>query len=269
MSDPDDSAGSNDPAAYNQRAWDHQVTIRNRWTVPVNSEQIARARAGEWNIVLTPCLPVPKSWLEPIAGKKILCLASGGGQQGPILSAAGGNVTVFDLSDQQLAQDRRVAEREGLSLQTVQGDMRDLATFDDQTFDLIVHPCSNTFVPDVRPVWREAFRVLKPGGAILSGFCNPLLFVFDWDKSRQGKLEVRHSIPYSDQTDLTKSELEKLESDREPLCFGHTLEDQIGGQLDAGLVMTGLYEDRWGSEDEPLDRHIASFIATRSVRPIL
>jgi 2-polyprenyl-3-methyl-5-hydroxy-6-metoxy-1,4-benzoquinol methylase len=70
----------------------------------------------------------------------VLCLASGGGQQGPILAAAGARVTVFDNSPQQLAQDRFVARREGLTLETVEGDMRDLSVFADVSFDLIVHP---------------------------------------------------------------------------------------------------------------------------------
>src|SRR5205085_1973198 len=100
-------------------------------------------------------------WFPPVAGLEVLCLASGGGQQGPILAAAGARVTVFDNSPNQLAQDRLVADREGLALETVRGDMADLAAFPDARFDLIVHPCSNMFVPDVRPVWREAFRVLR------------------------------------------------------------------------------------------------------------
>src|SRR5580658_7124734 len=98
----------------------------------------------------------------------MLCLASGGGQQGPILAAAGANVTVFDNSPAQLAQDRLVAEREGLVIETVQGDMANLCVFKDARFDLIIHPVSNVFVPDVKPVWREAYRILKPGGALLS-----------------------------------------------------------------------------------------------------
>ena len=108
----------------------------------------------------------------------MLCLASGGGQQGPILSAAGADVTVFDNSPQQLAQDQMVANRDELNLQTIQGDMADLSAMESDRFDLVFHPCSNTFVPDVNPVWRECYRVLKKGGTMISGFCNPVLFLF-------------------------------------------------------------------------------------------
>ena len=80
---------------------------------------------------------------------------------------------MFDNSPQQLARDRLVAEREGLEIRTVQGDMRDLSAFADASFDLVFHPVSNLFCPEVRPVWREAYRVLRQGGILLAGFMNP------------------------------------------------------------------------------------------------
>src|SRR6185503_3270622 len=127
-----------------------------------------RAKAGTWQVILTPKLPVPHSWLGEIRGKSVLCLASGGGQQAPILSAAGAKVTSFDLSDEQLAKDRLVADRDGLQLKCVHGDMADLSCFANDSFDLIFHPASNVFVPDVEPVWRECHRVLRRGGSLLS-----------------------------------------------------------------------------------------------------
>jgi SAM-dependent methyltransferase len=160
---------------YNRQAWDRQVGRGNPYTIPVSNEEIARARKGDWSISLTPTKPVPPDWFPPLGGVDVLCLASGGGQQGPILAAAGAKVTVFDNSPAQLAQDRLVADRDGLVIETVQGDMADLSVFPDARFDLIIHPVSNVFVPDVKPVWREAFRVLKPGGALLKGFMNPCI----------------------------------------------------------------------------------------------
>ena len=114
---------------------------------------MARAREGVWTIVLTPTKPVPSGWFPNLNGLDVLCLASGGGQQGPILAAAGARVTVFDNSPGQLARDRIVAEREGLAIETVLGDMADLSAFPKARFDLIVHPVSNIFAPEIRPVW--------------------------------------------------------------------------------------------------------------------
>src|SRR5688572_1989939 len=165
-----------DIRAYNRHAWDRNVEKGDPWTIPVSPEIIAAACQGEVSILLTPAKPVPRNWFPPLSGCQVLCLASGGGQQAPTLAAAGARVTVLDNSPNQLAQDQFVAERESLELTTVEGDMRDLSMFRDESFDLIVHPCSNMFVPEVRPVWREAFRVLRPGGVMLAGFFNSAFF---------------------------------------------------------------------------------------------
>jgi SAM-dependent methyltransferase len=254
-----------DVLSYNRRAWDRQVEKGNRWTVPVGTDVIAAARRGDWQLVLTPTRPVPAGWFPALAGLDVLCLASGGGQQGPVLAAAGAAVTVLDNSPAQLARDRLVAEREGLRLRTVQGDMADLSAFPEGGFGLVFHPCSNCFVPDVRPVWREAFRVLRPGGVLLAGFCNPALYVFDDALAEKGELVVRHAVPYSDLASLTDQERRRYLEKDEPLVFGHTLEDQLGGQLDAGFVLAGLYEDR--DPAHPLARFLPTFMATRAVKP--
>lgn len=249
---------------YNRRAWDRAVARRSEWTVPVSPETIAAARLGDWQIILTPTKPVPRTWFPDLAGCDVLGLASGGGQQGPILAAAGARVTVLDNSPRQLTQDRYVADREGLTLTTVEGDMADLSCFDDASFDLIVHPCSNLFVPDVRPVWREAYRVLRPGGVLMAGFCNPVLFIFDAGLADEGVLQVRHKLPYADLTHLTAEERQRYIDEEQPLEFGHTLEDQIGGQLDAGFRLTGFYEDGWPGVT--LAEYMSIFMATRAVK---
>lgn len=256
---------SDEVRRYNARAWDKAVERASRWTTPVAPEEVAAARAGDWRIVLTPTRAVPRAWFPALVGADVLCLAGGGGQQGPILAAAGAHVTVFDNSPQQLAQDRFVARRDNLDLRTIEGDMRDLSIFAAATFDLIVHPTSNLFVPDVRPVWRECFRVLRPGGVLLAGFCNPVLYLFDQELADEGVLQVRHTLPYSDLTSLTEAERAVYLDELQPLEFGHTLTDQIGGQLDAGFVLTGLYEDVWPGMK--VNEYTPTYIATRAVKP--
>lgn len=245
-----------DTKRWNREAWDRQVRDGNRWTVPVTPDEIARARHGSWSVLLTPTKPVPRAWFPAsLSGARILGLASGGGQQCPLFAAAGAIVTSFDASPAQLARDQEVAVREELAIDTREGDMRDLSAFADASFDLVFHPCSNCFCESIRPVWREAFRVLRPGGALLSGFCNPIQYAVGEDKT---DLRVKHAIPYSD---VAAGRI----IEGEPVEFGHSLEDQIGGQLDAGFHLTGLFEDT--DPSRPLAPFLPEFIATRALKP--
>ena len=254
-----------DVRRYNREKWDLQVEHGNPWTIPCSPEVISQARKGEWSVLLTEQRTVPRSWFpNDLHGVDILCLASGGGQQGPILAAAGGNVTVFDNSPRQLDQDRMVARREGLGLITVEGDMRDLSVFNDGCFDLVFNPVSNVFCPEVRPVWREAFRVLRLGGVLLAGFGNPCMFIFDYPLAERGVFKVKYPLPF-DATQLSEEERHREFGDESPLEFNHSLEEQIGGQLEAGFLLIGLYEDK---QDSALGKYIPAYIATRAIKPM-
>ena len=253
-----------DVRGYNREAWDRQVEDGNQWTVPVGPEVIEAARHGRWEVLLTDTKPVPREWFPEMAGADILCLASGGGQQAPTFAAAGATVTVLDNSPKQLAQDAFVAERESLEIKTVQGDMRDLSAFADEAFDLVFHPVSNLFVPEVEPVWNEAFRVLREGGALLAGFLNPAVYVFDLADST-GEVRVRYELPYADATSKDEQELGLQMERGEPLEFSHTLEEQIGGQIRAGFLISGFYEDRY--RDDPIAAYMPTFVATRAIKP--
>jgi SAM-dependent methyltransferase len=255
---------------HNRLAWDGQVEVGNPWTIPISTEEVQAARHGHWQILLTPSKPVPREWFPDLRELVALCLASGGGQQGPILAATGAEVTVLDNSPLQLAQDRYVANRESLYIDTVEGDMADLSMFADETFGLVVHPVSNCFAPEIRPVWLEAFRVLRRGGVLLAGFANPVRYLFDWELAdRTALLQVKYSLPYSDIESLPEEEKRQYLEDGEPFEFSHTLEDQIGGQIDAGFVITGFYEDSYaGTEDDVVSRYMRTFIATRAIKPL-
>ncbi len=253
-----------DIRGYNREAWDREVERGNEWTVPVGEDVIEAARRGQWEVVLTNTKPVPREWFPDLEGADVLCLASGGGQQAPIF-AAGANVTVLDNSPRQLAQDRFVAERDSLALRTVEGDMADLSMFAEDSFDLIFHPVSNLFVPEVRPVWAEALRVLRHGGVLLAGFINPACFIFDRELADRGELRVRHALPYADATSLSEEEIERQIDRGAPLEFSHALENQIGGQLEAGFVISGLYEDR--HRDDALAAYMPTCIVTRAIKP--
>lgn len=160
-----------------------------------------------------------------------------------------------------------MAEREGLSVRCVQGDMMDLSRLDAEAFDVVFHPASNVFVPDVLPVWNGAFRVLRPGGALLAGFMNPALFLFDHEAAEaSGELRVKYPLPYSDLQSLSPADLQRKLESGEPLEFSHSLAAQIGGQIAAGFSITGFYEDHWLDDSWLFSRYSPVAMATRAAK---
>ncbi|MCL2557741.1 MAG: class I SAM-dependent methyltransferase [Treponema sp.] len=237
------------------------------WGRPLSARECAEARAGRWDVVLTPCKPVPKDWFPPFPGARILGLASGGGQQMPVFALLGASCVVMDLSDRQLESERLVARREGYAIDVVKADMTKRFPFEDCAFDLIFHPVSNCYVEDVYHVWRECYRVLRPGGILLSGLDNGINYLFD-EYARP--LTVVNSLPY---TPLKNpSLLEKPLKNHDGIQFSHTFDEQIGGQIKAGFVIAGAYEDLNGpcddgdTQDATRAFGIPAFWATRAIK---
>ncbi|MGE8555392.1 MAG: class I SAM-dependent methyltransferase [Chryseobacterium jejuense] len=252
---------------HNESAWNKQALEQNEWSQAVSTELINEAKEGKWEVHLTP-KPLNKAWLGEIKGKKILCLASAGGQQAPVLAAVGAEVVVFDISEEQLRQDERVAERDGLSLKTVQGDMRDLSAFDDESFDIVFHPISNHYVEDVNPVWREAYRVLKKGGSLLASFFNPVVFVAERNPQDMvdGIIRPKYTLPYADIRDLNQEQIARKMENQETLVFGHTLSDLMGGQMKAGFVIEDFTEEMQPHPRFLIDKFLPTFMATKAVK---
>jgi len=252
----------------NQAAWDQAAERGNPYAQPVSAEEVAAARQGRWRIHLSDIKAVPQEWLGDVTGRRILCLAGGGGQQAPLLAAAGAEVTVIDASTGQLAQDRAVADRQGLHLTTVQGDMADLSMFDDEQFDAIVNPVSTLFVPNLTPVWRECHRTLSPGGTLLTGFLNPDEFVFDSEAlDDRGEFVVRYPLPYIEHETLSAPGVAARQAAGDMFHFSHTMDAQLGGIIAAGFVITGFYEDRRPESDgNPICRYLPSYFVVRAER---
>src|SRR5437879_3824494 len=106
----------------------------------------------------------PEGRLDDLAGKNVLCLAGGGGRQSAMFALLGAQVTVLDLSQEQLQRDREVARHYSFPIETVQGDMRDLSCFQEAAFDIVWHPYSINFIPDVQVVFRQVARILRRDG---------------------------------------------------------------------------------------------------------
>lgn len=242
----------------NSEVFDRWVEEGWEWGQPISHEIYEKATNGEWSLVLTPTKPVPKEWFGEINGAKILGLASGGGQQMPIFTALGAKCTVLDYSEKQLLSEIEVAKRENYDIATIKADMTKPLPFEDESFDLIFHPVSNCYVEDVVPIWKECYRVLKRGGILLAGLDNGINFIFDDEET---KLSLK--LPFNPLRD--KDQYEKSMKNDWGIQFSHTIEEQIGGQLQAGFILTDIFQDTNGS-GRLHEFNVPTFYATRAIK---
>ena len=228
------------------------------WGQPIDHETFEKAKNNDWSVVLTPTKPVPKEWFCEMKGAKVLGLASGGGQQMPIFSALGAECTVLDYSEKQLQSEKEVAKRESYEINLVKADMTKPLPFEDEAFDLVFHPVSNCYIEDVVHVWKECYRILKKGGILLAGLDNGINFIFDDEEEK-----LMNKLPFNPLKD--KELYEKSLKNDWGIQFSHTIEEQIGGQLQAGFILTDIFEDING-QGRLHDFNVPTFYATRAVK---
>lgn len=243
----------------NSQVIDRWVEEGWEWGVPITHEVYENAKNGNWDVVLTPTKPVPHSWFGDLERKKVLGLASGGGQQMPIFASLGAQCTVLDYSQKQLDSEAMVAQREGYEIEIIKADMTQPLPFPDNSFDLIFHPVSNCYIEKVEPVFAECYRILKPGGVLLCGLGNEVNYLVNEEET-----VISTAMPFNP---LINEDQRKLLEDEDcGMQFSHNMEEQIGGQLKAGFLLTDLYGDTNG-EGRLHEMNIETYIATRAVKP--
>lgn len=252
----------------NRQAWNKATAERCLWVRPVSKETIDRAKTGDWEVSLAGPRTVPDHWFGNIENCAILCLGSGGGQQAPVLAAAGASVTSLDISDKQLRRDQEMSDEHALGINCVQGTMTDLSRFAKNSFDAIFNPVSITYIDDLESLWRECQRVLKPGGRLMVGTINPYSFLFEENEGDGDEgLIARYALPYIEEDVLSADEVRQAIARNMIFCRSHTLEDIIGGQARAGFAITDFIESRRTDARAPsINRLCSTYFATLSIR---
>jgi len=221
---------------HNRRAWDSLVRERQRHTKPARDDDFANALSTI----------NADGWLgASITGKRVLCLASGGGRQSALYAAAGAIVTVVDLSPAMLALDREVAAERRLNIRVVETSMDDLSMFAAREFDLVVQPVSTCYVPNIMRVYREVARVTAPGGLYISQHKQPASLQADVRPSTRGYELIE---PYYREGPLP-AVVDSPHREPGTLEYLHRWEELLGGLCRAGFVIEDLVEPRHAKDD--------------------
>lgn len=222
---------------FNQERWEALAQAGIAYARPMLDLDVEAARA----------LVDPYGFLGDVAGKEVLCLAASGGQQSAAFALLGARVTVIDFSATQLARDRLAAEHYGVTVHTVQGDIRDLSAFADGGFAVVWQAHSLNFVPDAAPVFDGVARVLCPGGFYRLDCSNPFVMGADEAWTGAGYALTR---PYVDGARLAfedsawefedaEGQVQRVEGPHE---FRHTLGSLLNGLIGRGFALLGLWE---------------------------
>lgn len=237
-------------AQYNKQQWEQLAGAGVEYARPMLDLDADAARS-----MLDPYSMIDR-YLGDVPGRDVLCLAAGGGQQSVAFALLGANVTVFDLSETQLVQDRLAAEHYGVHIDVVQGDMRDLRAFDEDSFDIVYQAYSINFVPHVPPVHAEVARTLRSNGLYRLDWHNPFTQAID-DESWTGEGYLLSHF-YEDGRDMTEffphwdvtgpdGRVTKIASPHE---YVHALSTMINSLVAQGFVLIHASEDA-GSEAQP------------------
>ncbi len=214
----------------NRRAWDDRVR-QGKWYVDTATDAdflhpLAAADPGHW-------------LAGDVAGRRLLCLAAGGGRHGPLFAAAGARVTVVDLSPAMLDLDRRVATARGLQVHTVEASMDELSALAAAAFDIVVQPVSTCYVPDIIEVYRQVARVTAPGGIYLSQHKQPTSLQSDYDPAARAYVLKE---PYYRQGALPPAAAESLHREAGTVEYLHRWEELLGGMCRNGFHIEGVGE---------------------------
>ncbi len=240
-----------DDHSHNRSAWDRLAKKQDRLAKPARDVDFENPLAS----VDGP------GWLGgDIRGKTVLCLAAGGGRQGPIYAAAGAMVTVVDISSAMLELDRQVATERGINFRTIEASMDDLSALMNEEFDIVIQPVSTCYVPDLRPVFSEVARVTKPGGIYISQHKQPV--------SLQTSIEpdngsYRIEEPYYKSDPLALNANRNLIREDGTQEWIHTWESILGGMCRSGFAIEDLTEPMHAKTDAAVGAfaHRSRFVA--------
>ncbi len=231
---PNEDTNQNDWQEHNQAAWDQLAAGNHPLTRPAEDRLFADP---------LKCVD-PPGWLgQSIRGWKVLCVAAGGGRQGPLYAAAGAEVTVVDLSDAMLRLDREVAQHRKLDLRTVQTSMDELSMFAGGQFDLVIHPVSTCYVPNAAPVYHAIARVLRSGGLYISQHKQPANLQAELSPAGSGYLLSEAYYRGGPLPEFVGSSPLRESGAREYL---HRWEQLLGEMCRAGFVIEDLLEPQHG-----------------------
>ena len=179
--------------------------------------------------------------LGDVAGKRVIEIGCGGGQNSIALTKRGATCVGVDPSPAQIDHARRLAPENGVEVQFIVGVAEHLSTFPDGSFDIALSSYAFDYVTDLRRAYREAWRMLKPSGLFVFCLSHPWFQAVGWHLA--GDPDATEVGDYAAWPDVEEWDW-TYEDGTTARMRGHlrTLEQIVNELIEAGFTLERLVE---------------------------
>ncbi len=178
-----------------------------------------------------------------LQGSAIIQLACNNGRELISVKKAGAARCVgVDISDEFIAQARRMAAIAGTDIEFIRSSVYDLPRELEGQFDIVYITIGVLgWMPDLDAFLKLVGRLLKPGGQVFIYEMHPILNMYDGDHGLVPDASYFRTEPFADANEPDYLHPDQVVS-AVSYWFPHTLSDVIGGCLRHGLALTHFQE---------------------------
>jgi ubiquinone/menaquinone biosynthesis C-methylase UbiE len=131
-----------------------------------------------------------------LRGKRVIVPSSGDSIMVYAFHLMGAKVTSCDLSESQLNNGKKIANKNGWDIKFIQQDSMKLDKIPNETYDLLYTSNGvHVWIHDLPGMYKNFYRVLKPGGRYIMGEIHPFLRPFDM--KNDDKIIIKNRTPIS------------------------------------------------------------------------
>lgn len=178
--------------------------------------------------------------LGDLAGTKAIELGCGGAQFGIAVSERGADVTGVDISAEQLAYARALADERDQDVEFVETSVTDMPMIPDATYELAFSAWAFQWVADLDACFAEAYRILEDGGRFVFSVDHPYYKILDPETHdfERSYFDDSPRRAYSDSLDA------------EMVVYRRPVSEVVNRLIDAGFTIEELREPGYADPDD-------------------
>jgi len=178
--------------------------------------------------------------LGDLEGTKAIELGCGGAQFGIALSEHGADVTGVDISAEQLAYARALADDRDQNIEFIETSVTDMPMIQDATYELAFSAWAFQWVADLDACFAEAYRILEDGGRFVFSVDHPYYKLLDPEthEFERSYFDDSPRRAYSDSLDA------------EMVIYRRPVSEVVNRLIDTGFTIEELREPGYADPDD-------------------